>query len=140
MDSYLVWLAAGCLLVIVELLTGTFYLLMLGIAAFAGSAAAWFRLGFWPETLIAAAVGIAGVFWVQRRRKVMPQADMPSLDVGQAVKLDGWISQEQGAARVRYRDALWDAQVAGERDFGAGQILYIHAIDGNTLKVALTKP
>ena len=140
MDSYLVWLTAGCLLVIVELLSGTFYLLVLGIAAFAGSAAAWFRLGFWPETLIAAAVGIAGVFWVQQRRKLMQQADMPSLDVGQAVKLDAWISQEQGAARVRYRDALWDAQVSGERGFAPGQILYIHAIDGNTLKVALTKP
>jgi len=35
MDHYLTWLIAGFLLVIVELLSGTFYLLVLGIAAMA---------------------------------------------------------------------------------------------------------
>src|SRR3989304_1816116 len=36
MDTYLIWLAAGFLLVIVELVSGTFYLLVLGVAALAG--------------------------------------------------------------------------------------------------------
>ena len=41
MDHAVVWAVAGLVLVIVELVTGTFYLLMLGIAAFgAGLAAA----------------------------------------------------------------------------------------------------
>jgi membrane protein implicated in regulation of membrane protease activity len=35
MDAYLAWLLLGLALVIVELLTGTFYLLVLGVAAFA---------------------------------------------------------------------------------------------------------
>jgi membrane protein implicated in regulation of membrane protease activity len=65
---------------------------------------------------------------------------MPSLDVGQSVTLDVWVSQEQGRARVRYRDALWDAQVSGDCGFGPGQILFIHAIDGSTLKVSIGKP
>ena len=47
METYLVWLAAGFVLVIAELVTGTFFLLVLGIAAFAGSATAWFGLEFW---------------------------------------------------------------------------------------------
>jgi membrane protein implicated in regulation of membrane protease activity len=33
MDAYLAWLLLGLALVIVELLTGTFYLLVLGVAA-----------------------------------------------------------------------------------------------------------
>jgi len=140
METYLVWLAAGFVLVIAELVTGTFFLLVLGIAAFAGSATAWFGLGFWLEALCAAAVAIAGVFWVQRRRKTMPQPDMASLDVGQAVTLDAWINREQGAARVKYRNTLWDAEVEGERELDQGEVLFIHAVNGNTLKVAKRKP
>ena len=140
METYLVWLAAGFVLVIAELVTGTFFLLVLGIAAFAGSATAWFGLGFWVEALCAAAVAIAGVFWVQQRRKTMPQPDMASLDVGQAVTLDTWINREQGAARVKYRNTQWDAEVEGERGFDPGEVLFIHAVNGNTLKVAKRRP
>jgi membrane protein implicated in regulation of membrane protease activity len=140
METYLVWLAAGFVLVIAELVTGTFFLLVLGIAAFAGSAAAWFGPGFWVEALCAATVAVAGVFWVRQQRKAGPQADMAPLDVGQAVAFDAWVSREQGGARVTYRNTQWDAVVEGERDLDRGQVLFIHAVDGNTLKVAKTKP
>ena len=140
METYLIWLAAGFALVIAELVTGTFFLLVLGIAAFAGSATAWFGMGFWVEALCAATVAIAGVFWVRQQRKASPQADMASLDLGQAVTFDAWVSRDQGAARVSYRNTQWDAVVEGERDLDHGQLLFIHAVDGNTLRVAKTKP
>ena len=139
-ENYLIWLIVGFALVIAELVTGTFFLLVLGIAAFAGSATAWFGLGFWVEALCAATVGVAGVFWVRRQRKTLQQPDMASLDVGQTVVFDVWVSRDQGAARVTYRNTQWDAEVEGEREIDQGQVLYIHAVDGNTLKVAKTKP
>lgn len=140
MESYLVWLAAGFVLVIAELVTGTFFLLVLGLAAFAGSATAWFGMGFWLEALCAAVVAVAGVLWVRQYRKTAPRRDMASLDVGQAVAFDAWISREQGAARVKYRNTLWDAEVEGERELDRGQVLFIHSVDGSTLKVATTRP
>jgi len=140
MDTYLLWLVAGFVLVIAELVTGTFFLLVLGIAAFAGSATAWFGLGFWLEASCAAVVAVAGVFWVRQQRKTAQQPDMASLDVGQAVLFDVWISREQGVARVKYRNTQWDAEVVGEREFGPDQVLFIHAVQGNTLTVATTKP
>ena len=140
METYLVWLAAGFALVIAELVTGTFFLLVLGIAAFAGSATAWFGLGFWVEALCAATVAVAGVFWVRQQRKAMAQPDMASLDVGQAVTFEAWISRDQGAARVKYRNTQWDAVVEGERELERGQVLFIQAVDGNTLKVAKKAP
>lgn len=139
MESYLVWLAAGFVLVIAELVTGTFFLLVLGIAAFVGSATAWFGLGFWVEALCTSAVAVAGVFWVRQQRNTMTRPDMASLDVGQAVAFDAWVNLEQGAARVKYRNTLWDAEVEGEREFDHGQVLFIHAVDGNTLKVSKVK-
>jgi membrane protein implicated in regulation of membrane protease activity len=127
-------------LVIAELVTGTFFLLVLGIAAFAGSATAWFGLGFWVEALCAATVAVVGVFWVRQQRKSMAHADMAPLDVGQAVTFDAWVSRDQGVARVKYRNTQWDAVVDGEPDLDQGQVLFIHAVDGNTLKVAKRKP
>ena len=41
MEPYLAWIVAGFLLVIVELLTGTFYLLVIGVGAFAGALVAY---------------------------------------------------------------------------------------------------
>jgi len=139
METYLLWLIAGFVLVIAELVTGTFFLLILGIAAFAGSVTAWFGYGFWLEAMCAAAVAVAGVFWVRQNRKTMQQPDMASLDVGQAVTFDVWVDREQGVARVKYRNTQWDAEVEGERDFDRGQVLFIHAVDGSTLKVSKAK-
>ena len=140
MESYLLWLVAGFVLVIAELVTGTFFLLVLGLAAFAGSAAAWFGYGFWLEALCAAVVAVAGVFWVRQQRKAMQQPDMAALDIGQPVTLEAWVSREQGAARVNYRNTQWDALVEGEREFDRGQLLFILAVDGNTLRVGKSKP
>ena len=141
MQTYLIWLIAGFALVIAELVTGTFYLLVLGIAAFAGSATAWCGLGFWFEALAAVVVAIAGVLWLrQQRRAIAAQPDMPPLDLGQAVVLDAWVNREQGAARVKYRDALWDAEVEGEHDCDRGQTLYIRAVHGSTLTVSRHRP
>ncbi len=139
MESYLVWLVTGLILVFAELLTGTFFLLVLGIAAFVGSAVAWWGWGAWLEAIIPSIVAITGILWVRELRKAAPQADMAPLDVGQAVTLDSWVSREQGTARVKYRNTLWDAEIEGEREFDRGQQLYIRAVDGNTLKVAKTK-
>ena len=37
MQDYLVWTAVGFALVIIELMTGTFYLLVIGVGALAGA-------------------------------------------------------------------------------------------------------
>ena len=65
MDNYLVWLIAGFILVIVELATTTFYLLVFGIAAFAGAGVAYAGGALIWQAIVAAAVAVAGVFWVQ---------------------------------------------------------------------------
>jgi hypothetical protein len=56
MDHAIVWAVIGLVLVIVELLTGTFYLLMLGVAAFGAALAAWLGLEFPAQSIVAAVV------------------------------------------------------------------------------------
>jgi membrane protein implicated in regulation of membrane protease activity len=50
MQPALAWLLAGLLLVVVELMTGTFYLLILGIAAGIGSLIAFLDLPRLPRS------------------------------------------------------------------------------------------
>jgi membrane protein implicated in regulation of membrane protease activity len=50
------------------------------------------------------------------------------------------VNQSAGQARVKYRDALWDAQVTGDASGEPGEILYVASVDGNTLKVSKTRP
>jgi membrane protein implicated in regulation of membrane protease activity len=65
---------------------------------------------------------------------------MRGLDVGQPAAFDSWVNKSAGHARVKYRDALWDAQVAGDVAGEPGEILYITSVDGSTLKVSKTRP
>ncbi len=140
MDISLTWLIAGFILIIAELMTGTFYLLVLGIAAlvaagidYASGALVWQAVG-------AAIVAVAGVVWVHRNRQTISPKRMQGLDFGQPAAFDSWVNKSAGHARVKYRDTLWDAQVAGEVSGEPGEILYITSVDGSTLKVSRSRP
>src|SRR4051812_50135443 len=64
MEHSLAWAIIGLVLVITELLSGTFYLLMLGIAAFGGAGAAFIGLEFSLQGIVAvvgAGIGCYGV-------------------------------------------------------------------------------
>ena len=139
MDIPLAWLIAGFILVIAELATGTFYLLVLGVAAFAGAGVAYAGGALVWQSLVSAAVAVAGVVWVHQYRKRTIASPMPGLDVGQPAAFDSWVNRGAGHARVKYRDALWDARVAGDASGEPGEILYIVSVDGNTLKVSKTR-
>jgi membrane protein implicated in regulation of membrane protease activity len=136
MDAYLFWVVAGLVLVIAELLTNSFYLLVLGLAALVAGGVAWMGAEFWAQSLAGAGVAIAGVLWVNRVRRARRGAQMPSLDLGQAVTLDEWVNRADRLARVKYRDALWDAHVEGEHRGEAGEVFYIRAVHGSMLTVA----
>jgi membrane protein implicated in regulation of membrane protease activity len=139
-DIPLAWLIAGFALIIVELVTGTFYLLVLGIAALVGAGAGYAGGAFVWQAVGAAIVAVAGVVWVHRFRQTLMPKRMQGLDFGQVAAFDSWINRETRQARVKYRDALWDAQVAGDASGEPGEILYITSVDGNTLKVSKRRP
>lgn len=140
METYWWWTIAGIALVIAELISGTFFLLVIGIAALAGGAAAFYHFSFWVQAEIAAAVAVAGVILVMKFRKSQKSTPSVSLDVGHSVVLDSWISEKDRLARVRYRNALWDARLLDEQGAEAGHVLYITRVDGNTLHVSITRP
>jgi len=139
-DIPLAWLVAGVALIVAELVTGTFFLLVLGIAALVGSGIGYAGGALVWQSLVAAVVAVAGVVWVHRYKRTLGPKRMQGLDVGQPAAFESWVNKSAGHARVKYRDALWDAQIAGDASGEPGEILYVVSVDGNTLKVSKTRP
>jgi membrane protein implicated in regulation of membrane protease activity len=133
-------------LVIVELMTGTFYLLVLGVGALAAALSAWLGAPFLVQVAVAGVVASVGTWLVQKwhaaQHKDGDQAN--ALDVGQMVTVERWVSQPEGLLRVRYRGTDWDARVKpGDVASAAvveGGRLYILAQDGQCWVVGSQKP
>ena len=140
MDEDLFWAILGLTLVIVELLTGTFYLLVLGIAAFGAALAAWFGQGFPLQVIVAAVIAALGCYGVHVYRAKSATQQMPNVDAGQPASFENWVDQGARLARVRYRGASWDALVEGDATVDAGATLYVVTANGNTLKVTSRRP
>ena len=142
MQPAIVWLLAGLLLVVVELMTGTFYLLILGVAAGIGSAIAYVGQPFWMQALIAAIAAVVGGVLVNRyHRRVKASSPATSADdFGQTVTIESWVSEPQRVARVRYRGTIWDADVLGSEIVAPGALLYVVGTQGSRLKVSSAKP
>ena len=141
MEAYLRWLVAGMGLIIVEMMMGTLVLLVLGLAAFGGAAAAWMGFSFSIQAVVAVALAAAGMVVAGnlKKKKAVGDKNESSLDVGHTVILESWVSEADGVAKVRYRNTTWDARVTGERTPG-GKVFYIVSTNGNTLNISSTKP
>lgn len=140
MDHAIVWAVTGLVLVIVELLTGTFYLLMLGIAAFGAALAAWLGWQFSGQSIVAVVVSVVGCYGVHVYRARNRAQQMAPIDAGMPASFESWLDAGARLARVRYRGASWDARVEGGEAVEPGATLYVVAADGNTLRVAKNKP
>lgn len=136
MEEHLAWAIAGLALIIVELLSGTFYLLMLGLAAFGAAAAAWAGAEFAVQCIAAGLIAAVGCYLVHAYRAKNKGQQMPSVDAGNPAKFESWIDSGARLARVSYRGAPWDARVDGGDSPEPGAIVYVQGTDGNTLKVS----
>jgi membrane protein implicated in regulation of membrane protease activity len=138
MGDYWIWWIAAALLIGAELVTGTFYLLAIGIAIALGGVAAWLGATVPVQFAIAGVLGVvltvAAHRWRLARATPPPQ---PSLDVGQAVRVQTW--NPDGSARVAYRGSDWDAELAAP-GVPRGETMYIVATRGSVLVLSDRKP
>ena len=111
-ESTVWWLLTGTA-VAVELLTGTFYLLMLAIGLAAAALVAHLGVSMPVQLVVAALVGGGSVVgWHmlrQRGPKELPAAanrDV-NLDIGETVHVTRW--NTDGTTQVKYRGAHWTA-------------------------------
>jgi membrane protein implicated in regulation of membrane protease activity len=133
-SSDLIWIIAGFALVIIELMTGTFYLLVLGLGAFAAALAAFLGAPFLVQAIVAGLVAMGGAWWVNgwHRRNAPNREEANVIDKGQSVTFERWVDAAAGTLRVRYRGVEWDARLQGSApaDLATGRLLYIQGQEG----------
>jgi membrane protein implicated in regulation of membrane protease activity len=140
MSGYWLWWIAAAVLVGAELVTGTFYLLAIGIAAAVGGVAAWFGAMLPMQFVIAGAVGVvlttAAHRWRTRYPSAMPQPQN-SLDVGQAVHVQSW--NADGSARFTPLGTYWYGKLSSP-ETPLAETLYIVGTRGSTLVLSDRPP
>jgi membrane protein implicated in regulation of membrane protease activity len=122
-DSSIWWVLTG-LAVAVELMTGTFYLLMFAVGLAAAAIAAHLGATVTAQLVIAALIGGGAVIawhFLRGKKMVGKNAEFNSdvnMDIGQTVTVDTWAAD--GTANIKYRGANWTAQLQEGSGSGAG--------------------
>jgi membrane protein implicated in regulation of membrane protease activity len=139
MSDWMLWAIGAGVLVILELFSGTFYLLMIAIGMAAGALTALARVDMPGQMLVAAIVAAIATLLLRRSRfgkTVQPPASANpdvNLDIGQTVSVPAW---QDGMARVMYRGAMWDVELAPGQAAAPG-VFTIREVRGSRLIVGL---
>jgi membrane protein implicated in regulation of membrane protease activity len=107
--TFISWLVFGAMFMFAELATGTFYLLVIGLACVYPAIAAYVDASFGMQMTVLGSgtlVHVLIVMIVLKCRSSGSPSDIPT-DIGQRVEVIEWL--DESTARVRYRDAEWEA-------------------------------
>lgn len=135
MEAQWVWWLAAVVAVIAEMFSGTFYLLAVALGLAAAGLAAFFGMAWAGQAVVAALLCSATVMaiyvWRQKQIKPTQQANL-AYDIGQTVQITNWLDGRR--ARVIYRGAEWDAELADDVTVVAAKTVWrIKAIVGSSL-------
>lgn len=125
----IIWVLLAVAAVIVEMLSGTLYLLVVGVAAGLAAAASSLGVGVVWQCLIAAAVAVSGSLLVTRFRGPKAGDMAPDLQGDAQVVALG----EGGKLRVRWRGTEWDART--DEILSTGEAVVVVGQQGNLLQV-----
>ncbi|WP_395057276.1 NfeD family protein [Polaromonas sp.] len=137
-ESTLWWLLAGGA-VALELVTGTFYLLMLAVGMVAGAVAAHLGGSVMVQIVVAAVVGGGAVAVWHWKRSKDPQPAAANanrdvqMDIGETVHVQQW--NEDATASVKYRGAQWTVELADHETTPQPGLFKVRQLNGNRLVV-----
>ena len=144
MTDWINWLVLAGAVVILEIFSGTFYLLMIAIGLAAGGLAAWLGAGNALQFGVAAVVGVIATYALRHSRfgKIhRPNAARDpnvNMDIGQTIGIGEWNSAGgKPTARAIYRGAMWDVELEHGATAEPG-LFIIREMRGSRLIVAGT--
>jgi len=143
MHSGLFWWVGAGVLIVLELMQGTFYLLMVALGFIAAALARLAGAGLPLQFSVAAVVALGAVLVLRKSRygrKTKTRAEAArnpdvNLDIGSTLTVPAW---HDGRARTSYRGASWEVELApGEPE--DANLYEITALHGNCLVVVARK-
>jgi membrane protein implicated in regulation of membrane protease activity len=137
MGDWVWWFVVAFVVLVAELLTGTFYLLMIALALAGAGVASLAGASLAVQLVIAVVLGFGGALLLRRLRFGRLQnaeaEPLQNMDVGQTLQVHRWTSTR--TARASYRGAQWDIELAPGEEPQPGEFV-IQAIHANRLVVA----
>ena len=133
-----IWLIVAGILLIAELLTGTFYLLMLALA----SVVTWFAMqagaGFLMQAVVFLISSSVLIYITRRLRVQLNQKNKPNLadqlDTGEIISVRHWT---EGVGKTYYRGAHWSVVMDQPDEAALTDANYrIVKLDGIRIRVA----
>ena len=130
-ESTVWWVLAGTI-VAFELITGTFYLLMLSFGFVAAALAAHLGATMTAQLVVAAVFGGGAVILWRRYKRLLPAEPSAkanhnvNMDIGETVRVTEW--QPDGTSTVKYRGANWSVAVMDESAPTAGSYRIVEVI------------
>lgn len=143
MAEWMIWFGLAGVLLIFEMFTGTFYLLMIGIGFAAGGMTGLAGVNASVQLVVAAIVGMIAVLglhctkWGKSARRDVARDPNVNLDIGQTLMIEAWSGSagEIGRARAMYRGAQWDVELEKGSEARPG-LFVIREVRGSRLIVA----
>lgn len=140
MQGYIGWFLLAFALLGLEMLSGTFYMIVLSVAAAAAGCVAFYNFSITVQLVVAGVVGIVGTrllrAWKLKNLRPTSAADS-NPDIGQLVHVETW--REDGSLRVQHRGSQWDAELDAA-DTPRDVPLYIKDQRGSVLILSRHKP
>lgn len=133
------WLTAAVILIVIEMMIGTYFLLWVGFAAAVTALIQWvFGIGWQVQMVLFFLLSIASIFaWYYYMKKNPAIDPLPHLNkrghqhIGRTFNLSHPI--ENGFGKINVNDSSW--KVEGEHDLPVGAKVKVTGIQGNVLKV-----
>ena len=142
MSDTMSWLVIAGVVVVLELCSGTFYLLMIAFGLVAGALAAYLGRSHEVQLIVVAVVAALSTVVLRRSRfgvrdKVVASRDPNvNLDIGQVIVINEWQPTSMGLykARAMHRGALWDVEYVSSEPAHPGRYTIVE-IRGSQLIV-----
>ncbi|MCC7460470.1 MAG: NfeD family protein [Proteobacteria bacterium] len=137
-DSTMIWIILGLVLLIAEMATGTFTLIFIALACFATALVSFFPGMDSNYTIQITTCSIVSVLGVVLLRKPLQNKMLKSLslksDIGKELLIDHGI-HPHGTARIGYQGTTWQATNLDAEEMRKGDRVCIVGMDGNTLLI-----
>lgn len=140
MQGYIGWFLLAFALLGLEMLSGTFYMIVFSIAAATAGIAAYFHFSVTVQLIGAALVAVIGISALRTWKAAnMPAGSVADRNpnIGQMVQVESW--REDGTLRVQHRGSQWDAELEST-DTPRDVPLYIKDQRGSVLILSRHKP
>jgi membrane protein implicated in regulation of membrane protease activity len=134
-DLLSIWLIAGLILLITEMVTSGFFILFIAIGCFAAALTASLHGPLWVQTVVCAIVSVVGMLTLRKpiQKRLLKSLHIEA-DIGKEIRIDSPIGPHQ-QARITYQGSTWLATNVGADSLSQGDHVTIVGIDGNILLI-----